>query len=858
MLKRFRAAGAALAALAAAVLAVGAPAPALALSAPQKLVVTSGAPPLSFSDLIAGQTFAFIGAPCAINKTWAASGYPTVEVERGWGSGVIQKLYSDNSCNLWTKPRARGQKASAFAGSAILLVNKIYNQAGTNPANDYAPALANDKRVILNVATAGAPFFAGVATGTQDPNQNATQRGYALPASVSLKTNDHPLSLIAAHQHAASGDIEYLVQDTAATPTRFWEIDGSVSRHFAQWDIVTRTYTQITAPHVLSLWSLDDGRGIATEHSVRGGDGGVFQGSNIFAGSATASALNLFGPTNSLKGKVFTILIAQGALDPTAMTFGGVPSKLARAFAPTISAAPTVSFPYANAVIPMNLATQVADIPIKLIGKPSTAYQASWNGGATVAVGTADAHGVLDTVLPAQAKGNGTLTVAEVGGANAVTVANVAVGVVLGVLGESNPDGRGAMYPISIPAGFLRKDRANWTTLQAYGTGADDPVVPITTRGSGYTVGDVLTAVGGTGTPFQVKVTAVDGGGAITGLGTPATSTPLGAYSIPPANPTALSGGTGSGAAVSPVYSIGNQYWLAFVQKLYDHFGAVIGVTQVTRGSTYFFRTGTGDGSWSPTPAVGAEVALAATARSQLLGLQADFLTPNFILFDLGLNDMSLATTQAQYAARQAALPGFLQAGLANPNLRLWSILSGGEDGAVASVNFPPIRAAQLAAWNTAGSGYTPFGSFAHLHADLSDNVHFSSQATKAAMGAILYRYAAFKWEGGAQNRAPQFASASVSGNQVTVTFTGGVAPLTHAGADVNGWTLVDGNGPRTITSVSVSGLTVTLTADQGITTAAGSRTLSWCADKTCIGTTLQDSDATTPLPPEPFVSQVF
>ncbi len=65
----------------------------------------------------------------------------------------------------------------------------------------------------------------------------------------------------------------------------------------------------------------------------------------------------------------------------------------------------------------------------------------------------------------------------------------------------------------------------------------------IADAGSGYTVGDVLTVVGGTGTAATLTVSAVSAG-QITGV---SVTTP-GSYSAKPSVPTAVSGGTGSGA----------------------------------------------------------------------------------------------------------------------------------------------------------------------------------------------------------------------------------------------------------------------------------------------------------------------
>lgn len=81
-----------------------------------------------------------------------------------------------------------------------------------------------------------------------------------------------------------------------------------------------------------------------------------------------------------------------------------------------------------------------------------------------------------------------------------------------------------------------------------FGTNAKSfyPVaVAVSAGGTGYTVGDVLTAVGGTGTATTFQVTAVSSGV----VSSVAVKTP-GAYSVSPTSPVSTTGGTGTGATV--------------------------------------------------------------------------------------------------------------------------------------------------------------------------------------------------------------------------------------------------------------------------------------------------------------------
>lgn len=96
----------------------------------------------------------------------------------------------------------------------------------------------------------------------------------------------------------------------------------------------------------------------------------------------------------------------------------------------------------------------------------------------------------------------------------------------------------------------------------ATGSGAGATAVPvmqtfsvlfIVSGGTGYTVGDVLTVVGGTFTAqATLNVTSTGAGGVITGLSLGA----KGSYSPSPPNPVSFTGGTGNGASVNLRWNI--------------------------------------------------------------------------------------------------------------------------------------------------------------------------------------------------------------------------------------------------------------------------------------------------------------
>jgi hypothetical protein len=70
-------------------------------------------------------------------------------------------------------------------------------------------------------------------------------------------------------------------------------------------------------------------------------------------------------------------------------------------------------------------------------------------------------------------------------------------------------------------------------------------VQTISAPGTGYTVGNTLTAVGGTGTPCQIQVTAINGSGGIVG----ASVAVAGTYTALPGQPVTFTGGSGTGAS---------------------------------------------------------------------------------------------------------------------------------------------------------------------------------------------------------------------------------------------------------------------------------------------------------------------
>jgi hypothetical protein len=79
---------------------------------------------------------------------------------------------------------------------------------------------------------------------------------------------------------------------------------------------------------------------------------------------------------------------------------------------------------------------------------------------------------------------------------------------------------------------------------------------PITTAGTGYTVGNTLTAIGGTGTAYSFTVTSINGSGGITGVNI----VNFGDYTVVPTSPVTFSGGTGTGFTSNMTWTVGSTF----------------------------------------------------------------------------------------------------------------------------------------------------------------------------------------------------------------------------------------------------------------------------------------------------------
>jgi len=138
-------------------------------------------------------------SPMYIHPTWAASRQPTVNVEKGYGSGTFQDLYPHTDGKLYTQANGGGQEASAYAAGSRLVVQTPYNQclASKDSSGHPTPTTDATRRVLLDVSITNAPRFAGIQQGTQDASQSATERGYDLNVSITTNTGVSLLSFTA-------------------------------------------------------------------------------------------------------------------------------------------------------------------------------------------------------------------------------------------------------------------------------------------------------------------------------------------------------------------------------------------------------------------------------------------------------------------------------------------------------------------------------------------------------------------------------------------------------------------------------------------------------------------------------------
>lgn len=215
--------------------------------------------------------------------------------------------------------------------------------------------------------------------------------------------------------------------------------------------------------------------------------------------------------------------------------------------AATLVGGPTISAQGSDFNIPLRL--QSKGISAVEIGNP-----AGWAGFAVTTTNNpnrialnAPATGFIPTFSTAGvdtnagmafiSKGTGAIDLAA--GSSGVNISNG------GTVTAITPTAAGSGYT-SVPSCAISAPTTAGGVQATGGPNMGLSTVVIASGGSGYTVGDVLTLSGGTGTAATVTVATLSGSAVAT-----VTITTLGAYTVLPTNPVTLTGGTGSGATLT-------------------------------------------------------------------------------------------------------------------------------------------------------------------------------------------------------------------------------------------------------------------------------------------------------------------
>ena len=170
-----------------------------------------------------------------------------------------------------------------------------------------------------------------------------------------------------------------------------------------------------------------------------------------------------------------------------------------------------------------------------LIGGADVANYGQLTGGATTKAVEFKSLGTDTNVAYAiQSKGTGAIDLAA--GSSGVNISNG--GTVTAITGTAIGTSYTSIPTVALTAPTTVGGVQATATAQMQAT-----VSTIASGGTGYTINDILTVVGGTGSAAQITVTAVSGG-----VITSSTITIGGTYSALPTNPVSVTGGTGSSA----------------------------------------------------------------------------------------------------------------------------------------------------------------------------------------------------------------------------------------------------------------------------------------------------------------------
>lgn len=395
--------------------------------------------------------------------------------------------------------------------------------------------------------------------------------------------------------------------------------------------------------------------------------------------------------------------------------------------------------------------------------------------------------------------------------------------------------GTGPM-PIVVMSGASRAIEASWNGA-AYATIG-------TTDSNGQLIGSIAAAAKGSGT-LNVRVV---GQATVTGISNVRMGILLARMGQ------SNSDGRGDDITLSVTRSICTYGWItstatqkswiwALAQSLATTHSCPVGISGFTNGAAYLARaSGATNGHWHPLNDGAANVSHFNSAMANLIACRSQ---PNYIVWHQGEEDANDGVSAAQY---ETAIGLFIdelrtRTGWSSVKLHVMQI---GRNNPVSDAATNAVRYGQRNAWDNNSGKISAGGCLAHLACGDggTDEVHFWTQAQKDAVVAVFIRHTT------GSGRAHQYGSGSKTTNTCLLNFTGGSGDLVDGASPTVGWTCTDGGGSITVTGAVCSGDSITLTFNRTI---SGSLLVKWCSGDDGITCTIRDSDATTPLPPEPF-----
>jgi hypothetical protein len=300
-------------------------------------------------------------------------------------------------------------------------------------------------------------------------------------------------------------------------------------------------------------------------------------------------------------------------------------------------------------------------------------------------------------------------------------------------------------------------------------------------------------------------------------------------------------GGTAWLELADPTHLFGSP-WPIVASYMMDNQDVPFGIVATAVGGT-----GLNNGEWLPGGTM-YEQALVTLANSGVNGIKA-------MLWHQGEADVSAGGNKAAYQSNLSFMVDSFQADA--PQLAGVKLVAAqiGDRNTAQRDNVDNIRLAIQDRWiNDSDILAGPLTYDIDLND--GDGVHFGTgvdgQFEMETLANRWWRMLSYHFYGGSQGRAHRFAGATRSGVEVTVTFTGGVFPLTGQ-TDITGWRFTDNGVLINVLSATANGSNkVVLTLE---TVPVGIGLISFGSNEDAHGTLLKDS-GTYPMPPEPFIDQ--